>query len=561
MSASMRLKKAERTPTSGRPTPPSCCLPLPFLGDASRRLGWASLIYAFAFLSAYFVSALPVWIRTGTLAENLTKPNSIVAFASILMSFFMFWLSRSRRLSPQRLLDVGLIYLVVGSFGISMAEFWGVYPDWLGVIGEEEFVGIPWECVWIIIFPILAPNTHRKTFLASVAAASTGLLVVTLSRSFGPTSTDAPVTFFIKYFLFTSYLCAVLSLATCRVIHGFGKHLHRAEEIGSYRLVERLGMGGMGEVWKASHRMLARPAAIKLIRPGVLGADESTRREAIRRFEREAQATAALQSYHTIGLYDFGVTDDGSFYYVMELLDGLNLDVLVRRFGPVPAERAVHLMSQVCHSLMEAHGNGMVHRDIKPANIYTCRLGPDRDFVKVLDFGLVKSSKDIQKGETELTVLGVAAGTPGFMAPEMAVGKGGIDGRADIYSLGCVAYWLVTGQLVFEEETPLATIVQHIQAVPVPPSQRSELEVPEPLEKLILSCLQKDPAARPQSAREVAQQLALCEMDGVWSTEKAEEWWDLHMSRPQQYQEEDSEREKTTRMIGKRLESPSGQPK
>jgi serine/threonine-protein kinase len=276
---------------------------------------------------------------------------------------------------------------------------------------------------------------------------------------------------------------------------------------------------------------LARPAAIKLIRPEVLGADEVTRREAVHRFEREAQATAALQSYHTIDLYDFGVTDDGSFYYVMELLDGFNLDALVKRFGPISAERTVYLLRQVCHSLAEAHENGMVHRDIKPANIYACRLGLDCDFVKVLDFGLVKSSRETQRGGTQLSVEGLAAGTPGFMAPEMAMGKRGVDGRVDIYSLGCVGYWLLTGQLVFEGDTPMATVVHHIQSQPEPPSRRTEMRIPDSLEEVILSCLEKDPSRRPQNVMSLDTLLAECENAGAWNSEKAAEWWDLHMPR------------------------------
>jgi serine/threonine-protein kinase len=303
------------------------------------------------------------------------------------------------------------------------------------------------------------------------------------------------------------------------------------KRIGNYKLVELLGRGGMGEVWKAKHRLLARRVALKLIRPEVLGADEATDRDAISRFEREAQATAALRSHHTIDVYDFGISNEGCFYYVMELLDGLNLDVFVKRYGPVSCDRGVYLLRQVCRSLTEAHGNEMIHRDIKPANIYVCRLGPECDFIKVLDFGLVKTRREMQKAVAHPSVKGVVAGTPGFMAPEMATGKPGIDGRADIYSLGCVAYWLVTGQLVFEADSPLAMVAEHIQSEPTAPSKRSEVEIPESLEQVILSCLEKDPAARPQTMRELDRLLARCEPGQVWDAEKARDWWDLHMAR------------------------------
>ena len=212
-----------------------------------------------------------------------------------------------------------------------------------------------------------------------------------------------------------------------------------------------------------SARRLARRAAVELHA----------------RFEREAQATASLRSPHTIELYDFGVADDGAFYYVMELLDGFDLETLVERFGPLPAERAVHLLTQVCHSLAEAHAAGLVHRDIKPANVYVCRYGREVDFVKVLDFGLVKSQRDAERRRRQRSPRHHAVGgTPAFMSPEQVMGDRPIDGRSDIYAVGCLAYWLVTGQLVFTGRTAIETMLQHAQATPVPPSQRTELEIP-----------------------------------------------------------------------------------
>ncbi len=507
------------------PTP--CELPSKFIGDASKRLGWASLIYAFTFACAYYLANLRDWIQADTLVENLMRPNSIIGYLSIAMSFLMFGISRIRRIDCQRVLDIGLIYLVLGSLGISMTQFWGVSIEW--PVEDQKFMGIPWECAWILIYPVLAPNTHLKMFFGAFGAASTGPLALVLSMIYGGTNSDVPVGFVARYFLFSTYLCAAMALVTCRVIHGFGKHLHKAEEIGSYQLEELLGEGGMGKVWRAQHHMLARPAAVKQIRPEVLGVDETRREEAIRRFEREAQATATLKSPHTINIYDFGISDEGAFYYVMELLDGLSLDVFVKRFGPVPAERAVFLLRQACHSLEEAHKKHMIHRDIKPANIYICRMGLDCDFVKILDFGLVKSKQGGQEDITQITLQGMAPGTPGFMAPEMAMSRGEIDRRSDIYSLGCVGYWLLTGQFVFEGETPLATVVHHIQSVPIPPSQKTELEIPEPLEKIVLACLEKNPDARPQSAMELDRLLQTCPVEKHWNNAKAVEWWNLHL--------------------------------
>ena len=270
--------------------------------------------------------------------------------------------------------------------------------------------------------------------------------------------------------------------------------------MGSYRLTELLGRGGMGEVWRAEHRLLARTAAIKLVRPEVLGAsNEADVKLALRRFEREARATAALNSPHTIRLYDFGTTNDGAFYYVMELLSGRDLESMVREFGPLPAERVVYLLRQVCHSLADAHARGLVHRDIKPANIYVCRMGLDYDFIKVLDFGLVKF-RGSTADQTLVTGDHPTTGTPAYMAPEVILGAADVDRRADVYALGCVAYYLLTGQLVFEADTPMKMLMHHVQTKPEPPSARTELPIPRDLEELVMACLEKDPEKRPPDA-------------------------------------------------------------
>jgi len=320
---------------------------------------------------------------------------------------------------------------------------------------------------------------------------------------------------------------ALVSVYGAHTTHLARKELFEAKQLGHYRLTEKIGNGGMGEVWRAEHDLLARPAAVKLIRPEVLGETNGGSAVALRRFEREARATAMLHSPHTIGIYDFGTTPDRTFYYVMELLEGLDLETLVKRFGPVSPARAVYLLKQVCKSLAEAHHTGLIHRDVKPANIYSTRQGLEYDFVKVLDFGLVKGG-GINAQDTLLTLDGTATGTPAFMAPELAMGKENVDARADIYSLGCVAYWLLTGQLVFENSNPVAMAVDHVRTSPTPPSQRTETEVPEPLEQVILSCLEKDPDARPSSALDLYNQLEACHLDSTWNQRQAKEWWQLH---------------------------------
>jgi serine/threonine-protein kinase len=525
------LEKAAPTPTrASAPGGSTSGLPIDLLHEASRRLGWAGLTYAVTFFLAtfgshFFGQAVGLNFEHSIWGQTVQVTVSLI---SIALGLLVFLFSRYSNLRPELLLNIGLVFEVVGAFGISMAQFWGVFPEWDPAVLECNF-GIPWECVWIVFFPFLAPNRPNKILVASLAAASTGLLTAALSRAAGATDPSVPMSVFVVYFGGTTYVCAGLAYFISRTVYRFGKRLTEAREIGSYRLVRPLGEGGMGEVWLGQHRMLARPAAIKLIHPESLAADLTTAQTAIRRFEREARSTAALGSNHTVTIFDFGITEDGAFYYVMELLDGLNLYELVKRFGPVSASRAVYLLRQVCHSLGEAHDRGLIHRDIKPANIHTCRQGPDYDFIKVLDFGLVKSAGQ-EGGATELTVEGIAGGTPAYMAPEVATGAAYIDARVDIYGLGCVGYWLLTGEHVFVRDTPLATVVAHVKETPVPPSQRTELPIPDALERAILQCLEKDPADRPQTADALSQLLTDSLPDLEWDSARATEWWRLHLA-------------------------------
>jgi serine/threonine-protein kinase len=444
---------------------------------------------------------------------------------SVLLSLGMFALTRIRRIPPHRLVDLGLVYEVLGALGISLGFLqvdFGADPLRL------PYLGLSWVCVWIIIFPLLVPATPLKSLLAALVAASMDPIVVLFGYG---SSTDLPsseLALLLGALFYPNYLCAVLAWYSSHIMHRLGREVTAARELGSYQLVERLGSGGMGEVWRAKHRMLARPAAIKLIRPEMLGTNLTAATSALKRFEREAQATANLRSPHTVELYDFGITDDGTFYYVMELLDGLDLETLVERYGPQPPGRVVHLLEQACRSLEDAHFHGMLHRDVKPANIFTCRMGSHVDFVKVLDFGIVKSFEGDGQ-DTKLTIDGVASGTPAFMAPELALGEKAVDGRADLYSLGCVAYWLLTGHLVFKAETPMKTLVEHVRTPPVPPSQRTERPIPAVLEQLVLECLEKEPAGRPSSAREIAGRLAACSLEAPWTEGVMQQWWEQHV--------------------------------
>jgi serine/threonine protein kinase len=323
---------------------------------------------------------------------------------------------------------------------------------------------------------------------------------------------------------YPDFMLAGVAAVIAGVVTRLGREVSKAREMGSYQLGELISRGGMGEIYNATHRMLARPAAIKLIRTEMLGSMDGEMADiAIKRFHREAEAAANLRSPHTVELFDFGITEDQTLYFVMELLDGMDLETLVRTHGPLPSRRVVHILRQVCESLEEAHSMGLVHRDIKPANIHLGRAGIRWDFVKVLDFGLVKS---VVKEDTQIslaTAVGRTPGTPSYMAPEMALGEG-VDGRADIYALGCVSYFLLTGKLVFDAESTFQMIARHLRNEPVPPSLRGKIEIPARLEDVVMRCLAKNPDDRPQGAREVSGMLDACRL-GEWTQDEAQSWW------------------------------------
>ena len=435
--------------------------------------------------------------------------------ASLLLSFSVAWVAWRRMLPPATLLDVGLLYEVAQAFCISLTfHEVPLRPD----VPPRGWTPV---AVFILAYPLIVPATRGKTILATVAAAAMdplGLLVAIAAGNPRP-----PAGFFVPMFLPTM-LAAGVALVLSRLVYRMTVEAERGHEMGSYHLEELLGRGGMGEVWRANHRLLARSAAIKLIRPESFGSDGH---ELVRRFEREARATAALRSPHTVNIYDFGTTEDGTFYYVMELLEGFDLETLVTTFGPLPPERAAHVLIQACHSLAEAHQGGLIHRDVKPANIYVCRYGLDWDFVKVLDFGLVKNNQwaAADKGRP-LTIAGVIAGTPGYMAPEMGLGNPDIDWRADIYALGCVGYWLLTGKPVFDPaSSPIQTVMDHVQKTPPLVSTRTAASIPAELDVILLQCLAKQPNERPQTMHELAESFKRVRFDNPWTEERARRWW------------------------------------
>jgi serine/threonine-protein kinase len=366
----------------------------------------------------------------------------------------------------------------------------------------------------------LIPNSRRDTTVGALLICSVPLVATAaaaiVNHDVHPTIPKIiPITVLP---LFVSVVVAVFSADRQTALRREAFEARReADELGAYRLVRKLGEGGMGEVWLAEHRLLKRPCAVKFIR-GELAAQ----RAIAARFEREVKAVTGLTHFNTVRLYDYGRADDGSFYYVMEYLNGPTLDTLVRQYGPLSAGRAVYLLRQLCGALAEAHAAGMVHRDLKPGNIIIATLGGQHDVSKLLDFGLVhdfaSSSEDVR-----LTRTGTVLGTPTYMCPEQAGGEP-VDARSDLYSLGAVAFFLLTCRPPFESGNVGRLLSAHLTQ-PAPLVTAIRADVPADLTSVIDRCLAKDPAARYQTASDLEAALAACECAGDWSAAEAAAWW------------------------------------
>jgi serine/threonine-protein kinase len=424
--------------------------------------------------------------------------------------FFLVWiLAGSRALS-----EPGLRRLeAAGVVGAALA--------YAGMILTTPGEGRPDQLVLLIANAVLfgraalVPSAPRRTTwisTASVAAIPVATWVL-FARQPAP---GIPIGALVTQATLWSAFTVVVATRISNVTFHLRRSVARARRLGQYNLLEKIGEGGMGVVYRAEHEMLRRPTAIKLLLPYNAG------ERSLRRFEREAQLTARLTNPHTVSVYDFGRTPEGAFYYVMEFLDGIDLERLVREGGPVPPGRAVHVLRQVCEALAEAHGVGLIHRDIKPANILLSEVGGISDFAKVVDFGLVKDVSGAD--DPGLTRDEVFAGTPQYLAPETIEGGMSSDPRSDLYSLGGVAYYLLTGTPVFEGR--LVEVIQsHLQRAPQPPSARLGRTVPPKLERVVLDCLEKDPALRPESAQVLSERLDACDDVEAWRPEEAQAWW------------------------------------
>ena len=496
---------------------------LDFVRERLALVGKTLFLVSFGFY--LFLLASMVLVGGAPFVAVVTGPVALGHLAASWTMGLLWLLARRGRLSVRSLGTLDAVSIVVACGFLSI----------MTMNDEGQILQVLLALtVTVMIRAILVPSRPRRTMVLS-ALAFLPTVVVCIARH-DPTALLPGFTpgYQKQYMTLNTVLWSILgtTLATIisRVTYGLRQQVAEANELGQYVLEEKIGGGGMGEVWRARHRLLIRPAAIKLIRPQMSGDPELL----LRRFEREARATAALKSPHTVQLYDFGATEDGRLYYVMELLDGLDLETLVRQYGPLPAERVVHILRQVCSSLQDAHVNGLVHRDIKPANVVVSRAGTTFDFAKVLDFGLVKldTARNSEDDAVNLSTEGSAGGTPAFMAPEVVLGVADTDHRVDLYALGCVGYWLLTGKLIFEGGSVVEVMFHHAHTPPPRPSTRSELPIPAPLEDLVVECLEKDPARRPTSAEAVSTRLDAVSLESAWTVERAERWWAMHRPLP-----------------------------
>lgn len=469
---------------------------------------------------ALILSVICALLGVGALAERMGWSHmripihsgfqlSIVAVAFV-ASATMAAITRSAW-SAVRIANVGILFQIVGALCISLIEE-----------QTARLTGASLVAIWIMTFT-LVPQEPGRAKLAAFGAAATSFVGVAVNVIFEHRGHDLAGTD-VAVAVTGNVICATIAVFTNQVIYRLGRQIEDVKHLGAYDIIKQLGAGGMGEVWHAEHRALIRPAAIKLMRPDLMRGLSRIEVDVLRsRFEAEVQATALLTSPHTVAVYDFGSTEDHRLYYVMELLHGLDTESLVKQFGPLAPERVVYLLKQACESLAEAHVTGLVHRDVKPANLYLCMIGQQLDFVKVLDFGLVR---DLASG-SRMTGDGMIAGTPAYLAPETAA-RNITDARSDIYSLGCVAYYMLTGQLVFDAETSASMMAAHLRDTATPPSKRTETKIPPALDELVVACLSKDPEERPQTMDELRARLDAIPFDRSWTDERATAWWTHH---------------------------------
>jgi serine/threonine-protein kinase len=450
------------------------------------------------------------------------------------VAFAALWLLlRGAPRSPRFVRATELSTLFVGTAAISATALI------MDLLAQPDMIVRNLLIYVLLVYAVYVPSTARRTLV--VAALMTPPLlgcIFVAFRAYDPALHDPPAAYWPKgevgYVAYPATIingiwwgiAVAMAAAFSQTIYGLRKAVSDIQRLGQYTLEKKLGEGGMGVVYRASHAMLRRPTAIKLLLPDRAGKDDLTR------FEREVQRTAMLTHPNTVTIFDYGRTTDGVFYYAMELLEGASLDELVEVDGSQPEERVIHLLEQAAASLAEAHDAGLIHRDIKPGNILVVDRGGISDLVKVVDFGLVKDvgyrAGEGATPELALTKANTITGTPLYIAPEMVIAPETVDARADLYALGAVGYWLLTGTHVFGGKSMLEVCSHHLHSVPEPPSVRRGEPVAPDLEAVLLACLAKRPADRPASAHVLRERLRACAAAGRWTNARAAQWWAVH---------------------------------
>ncbi len=493
------------------------------------RLSKFGRVLAFVTLGFVLLNlSTSLWLHRA--AQNRSSAPLLVST----VAFATLWLLlRGAPRSPRFVRVVELSTLFVGTAAISTIA---VIMD---LIAEPDMIVRTLLMYVLLAYAVYVPSTARHTLV--VAALMTFPLLGSIFvafRAWDPALYDPPAATWPKgqigdmaypaTLVSAAMWAIVVTMAAVfsQTVHGLRKAVSDIQRLGQYTLEKKLGEGGMGVVYRASHAMLRRPTAIKLLLPDRAG------KEALMRFEREVRRTAMLTHPNTVTVFDYGRTTDGVFYYAMELLEGASLDELVEVDGPQPEERVIHLLEQAAGSLAEAHDAGLIHRDVKPANILVVDRGGISDLVKVVDFGLVKdvggAARDGATSEPALTQVDTITGTPLYIAPETVTAPESVDARTDLYALGAVGYWLLTGTHVFGGKSILEVCAHHLHSIPAPPSTRLDAPVSSDLESVILACLAKRPEDRPASAHVLRERLLACAAAGRWTNARAAQWWALH---------------------------------
>ncbi|MCB9594367.1 MAG: serine/threonine protein kinase [Sandaracinaceae bacterium] len=477
-------------------------------------LGLVTLCLGGGFLAVELVTDL-VLSGLDVAVQHAISWRGSLNFVGALVSAAVWLVARSGTRSPQQLLlidGVGTVAAVVPYTLMAMLGQEGVAAVLLTALTSM---------LVLVTRALMVPSDATRTATIGSIAASLafGLGVLVHVQDPARRGEDTLSTVLINLAMWLVVVVVVSTVASW-VLFGLRRQADEARRLGQYILIEPIGAGGMGVVYRARHSMLRRPTALKLLPP------ESTDAAAIGRFEREVQLTASLQHPNTVTIFDYGRTSDGVFYYAMEYLDGGDLETVVAVGGPMPAARVRHLLLQVAAGLAEAHDIGLIHRDIKPANLLVAGAAPVADLCKIVDFGLVRQQDTAET--TGITQTGTVMGTPLYMAPEAITHPDELDARADLYALGAVAYYLLTGQTVFEGQTIVEICSAHLHAAPEPPSARLGAPIPPTLEELVLRCLEKSPDDRPQSAVELGELLEACEDVPAWTRAEARAWWAEH---------------------------------